>query len=83
MISMVFSQDMGLSGITMASTKRNRHHSFWHHSSQHHSSQQIVSLKEELNRSWSGIEVALKFATELGWARVADSASSIADAKAF
>ncbi len=78
MRSMVFNQEMVLSGITMASTMSNRHHSFWHHSSQ-----QIVSLKEELNRSWSGIEVALKFATELGWARVADSASSIADAKAF
>lgn len=73
MRSMVFNQEMVLSGITMASTMSNRHHS----------SQQIVSLKEELNRSRSGIEVALKFATELGWAGVADSACSIAYAQAF
>lgn len=78
MRSMVFNQEMVLSGITMASTMSNRHHSFWHHSSQ-----QIVSLKEELNRSRSGIEVALKFATELGWAGVADTACSIAYAQAF
>ena len=74
MRSMVFSQEMVLSGITMVSTMSNRHNSFWHHNSQH-----IVSLKKELNRSWSRVEVALKFATELGWTGVADSASSIAD----
>lgn len=78
MRSMVFNQEMVLSGITMASTMSNRHHRFWHHSSQ-----QIVSLKEELNRSWSGIEMALKFAAELRWTGVADSACSIAYAQAF